>query len=1304
MKPNLFKYLILTALLVIGRSAQADETVTFHNMTMEDGLVSNQVTSLYRDSKGFLWVGTQEGLDRYDAYRFTHFTLAEGLPGWNITGLTEDPRGRIWIQSQEGIRYYDYQDNAIHPLESALEDLGFPTEVPSLFGSDKSRNYFWIYDGSQVLVRDVSSETVHSYPAGDSPVTKFSFQNNRLYFSRRDARLFQINLQTHYCREFDFPEEIRQHFLNASLQIFADSSDGLWLYAFLGSTIFHYTPSGGWQEFLLPVVIDQFNRITDIAEDSSGSIWITTTHHGAFRIDRNDEVRNYVHETNKNFSLPGNNLVALHIDRDDIVWIGNFKLGLSCYAPGSQAFLHYNVEGTNDIIAACETPHGLYLGTDGSGLLRADDYDSPFKPVATGANVINCMAQDEGENLWLGTWEGGLIQLDARDRVRNVFTRENSGLAQNSIFKILPAEEGSLFLAIHFGSVQRFDPRTRSFTTLFHDASLRINDLCRIGEKTLVAATSGGLVRIDLDSGKTSFLQDETGFPFGTIIADVLFQDSRSFLWIGGDDGVRRWNPATGEGDSMELGNRFSSATAFSEDAEGQIWVGTSNGLSLLGGDVRSPIVHDYGSREGLAWTHFNDRAMAALQNGNLILAGTPQGFTIIPYNRPDEANDQSSLYLTGVEMGADFIETLDGKSVMDVDRIVLKENQLPLSLHFSTLDFNRQDAVYFEYRIAGRNNPWQRMDRNIVSFSVMPPKKYEILVRAGHANPAWSSVTKTVTVLVRPPWYRSLAVKLACLLAILAALTFVLMHLRKQRRQKAELARASQEAEDQKRLLDMKLTFFANVSHELRTPLSLIINPLEEFISRYPQYGAGFLSTARSNAAYLKDLIDQLLSFRKIDAGGEKMHYIRQDIVTCLKDVFLGYQTWADKRRIRYHFETEPESIEMDFDRSKMTKVLHNLLSNAFKFTPDGGQIDVSLSQEGASLRLQVADDGKGIPEADRDKIFDMFYQSEEDSRSMGGSGIGLYLVDQYVKMHGGTIQVADNQPRGTVFTIEIPLKAPDAIHIDTEPGLTIPAESSEIRVFSPQSRQYEYTLLLVDDNLEFLDFVRDSLASLYRIYHAPDGASALEILHKEHIDLVISDVMMPNMSGLELCRTIRTDRQLSGIPVILLTAKAGEEFQLEGLKYGADDYITKPFSMDILKMRIRKFTEEKRDAPKEDIRASRIEITPMDKQFVSKAVSLVEENLANADFSVEDLAARMNISRGYLYRKISKITRKTPIEFIRIIRMQRAQQLLAESQLQVAEVAYKLGYNSPKTFTKHFKMVFGTSPSEYIRSWKKQ
>ena len=502
-----------------------------------------------------------------------------------------------------------------------------------------------------------------------------------------------------------------------------------------------------------------------------------------------------------------------------------------------------------------------------------------------------------------------------------------------------------------------------------------------------------------------------------------------------------------------------------------------------------------------------------------------------------------------------------------------------------------------------------------------------------------------------------------------------------------------------------MKLNFFANVSHELRTPLSLIINPLDEFTKRYPQYGSGFLSTARNNADYLKELIDQLLSFRKMDAGGEQMHYVRSNVVMVLKDVFMGYQTFAAGKKIQYGFSADPEVIQMDFDREKMMKMLHNLLSNAFKFTPDGGRIDVEVRPEEENLVLRVKDTGTGIPEGDRENIFKMFYQVLEQPHPQGGSGIGLYLVDQYVRMHGGRIEVGDNEPQGTVFTLEIPLVA-EALR-EQESGLEDRFRDTDIKILEDPQRLLSHTVLLVDDNAEFLDFLGESLAPDYRVFRAVDGVHALEILREEDIDLVVSDVMMPNMGGMELCQEIKADIRTSHIPVILLTAKSGEEFQLEGLRQGADDYITKPFNMEILRNRIEKLIENREEQHERfvgevPVEPSRITITPLDRQFIEKAIALVEDNLSNADFSVEELASGLSISRGYLYRKITKITGKTAIEFIRTIRMKRAQQLLVESQLQIAEVAYRLGYRSPKVFSKHFKSVFGVNPSEFVRSWK--
>lgn len=501
-------------------------------------------------------------------------------------------------------------------------------------------------------------------------------------------------------------------------------------------------------------------------------------------------------------------------------------------------------------------------------------------------------------------------------------------------------------------------------------------------------------------------------------------------------------------------------------------------------------------------------------------------------------------------------------------------------------------------------------------------------------------------------------------------------------------------ENERQQKINNMKLQFFANISHELRTPLSLIINPLEEFFVDHPEYRKGILDIVKQNADYLLELINQLLDFRKLDAKAETLKCKHDNILIILSEIFHSFDPIAQKRNISYSLTAPQHSVFMDFDYGKIRKICTNILSNAFKFTPNKGSISLDIAVRGTNLELTFTDTGCGIEDGAKEKIFQRFYQSGKNQSSNGGSGIGLHIVSEYVKMHQGTVCVRDNQPCGSVFLITLPLHQNSN---ETKNGE--PVEEPEIK-----EESHPFTILLVDDNYDFLKFLSESLARQYHVLKATNGKHALNVLEKEDIDLVVSDIMMPEMDGLELCSTIKNDIRYSHIPIILLTAKASEEHQLEGLNVGADDYITKPFNMEVLKLRINKIIEmnvKRQEIFNQEIKIepSRITITPLDQQLVEKAIQIVEDNISETEFSVEELASSLNISRSYFYKKMIKITGKKPIEFIRTIRMKRAQQLLTESQMQVSEIAYTLGYNSPKVFSKHFKDEFNISPSEFIR-----
>lgn len=1299
--------IILFLLLFLYAPVHAEELMAFHNLTTADGLSSNQVSAIYRDSKGFLWVGTVNGLNRFDAYSFSSFSAQDGLPGQNILRLAEDMLGRIWVQTSDGSVCYSYQEDHFEPVETALAAMGMRAGEPESFGSSPDGSFFWVLGQKSIAVYDVSEDVVLEFPVKESRYMQPCIQEDRIYYADLDSRLYYADLRTRMQVEVFLPDAFRALVQGNLLQVYADRRGGLWVYSPRAFFLLHYTPIDGWRREFLPEDEGRFNSIRAIAEDSSGNVWVATSRDGLFLFRTDGSLQQIKHDPDKLFSLPGDNLVALHIDKDDIVWVGNFRLGLSSYAPRSQTPMHFNIGGANDILSFCETPDALFIGTDGSGLLRADRFDGEFESVQTGIEVAYCITQDSRGDLWLGSWGSGLVRLGPDGRKKAAYTSRNSALHSDAVVRILEGKDDYLYLALYNGAVQRLNLDTGEFDTCFLDSEVNIRDVLLLDDKTLVVANSNGLVNLDVLPEKGLFPVADRGpsLPEKTSVC-ALYRDSRGMLWIAGREGIWRWSPESGA--MMELGLQdglaSESVMGITEDRSGRIWLSTTHGLSSLELLGEKPFVQNYDLQDGLGWMEFNQRSIITLQDGS-ILAGTPKGFTAITPKNGYSNSFDATIFLTCVDYADRERWGQDRTPPLDVTEMVIKNDMLPFSLHFSCLDFDRQNKVTYEYQVLGSGDHWSAMQGNVVKISVLPPGRYELRVRACNARRVWSPYIRSLTLIVKRPWFLSWMAFLVYAFILLAAAIRYAFHVRRKRELAAAQERIKKEAEDQKRLLDMKLTFFANVSHEFRTPLSLIINPLEEFVKRYPQYGSGFLSTARNNAGYLKELIDQLLSFRKMDVGGEKMRYMHTNIITVLQNVFLAYQSVADSRKIRYAFSAEPQAIPADFDREKMTKVLHNLLSNAFKFTPDGGSIDVDVCQEGERLLIRVKDTGCGIPEGERENIFKMFYQVEEPPRSQGGSGIGLYLVDQYVRMHGGDVEVEGNKPQGSVFSIYLPLVSGVLQEQGGKEGSRF--SETDIKMLQVPNRLREHALLLVDDNAEFLDFLSESLAEDYQVFRATDGTRAMELLRKEDIDLVVSDVMMPNMDGLELCREIKSDIHISHVPVILLTAKSGEEFQLKGLRQGADDYITKPFNMEILRSRIEKLIAVRRTqhqylSGEIPVEPSKIEITPLDQQFVEKAIRLVEEHLSNADFSVEELASGLNISRGYLYRKISKLTGKSAIEFIRTIRMKRAQQLLAESQLQIAEVAYKLGYRSPKTFAKHFRLVFGMTPSEYIRSWK--
>jgi signal transduction histidine kinase/DNA-binding response OmpR family regulator len=576
------------------------------------------------------------------------------------------------------------------------------------------------------------------------------------------------------------------------------------------------------------------------------------------------------------------------------------------------------------------------------------------------------------------------------------------------------------------------------------------------------------------------------------------------------------------------------------------------------------------------------------------------------------------------------------------------------------------------------------------VTYTNLTPGSYVLEVKAVTNDGVASKNVASLEIVIHPPfwlsnWAKALYLLLAIVLIILCLRAVKRREYRKYiEQQKAEASRQQEE------LTQMKFRFFTNISHELRTPLTLILSPLEAMLREVKDAKQhGRLQIMYNNAERLLYLVNQLLDFRKSEQVGLKYLPVEGDVVSFTKNICDNFVGYSENKNVQLTFFSSRPHLPMLFDGDKYSKIILNLLSNAFKFTPDGGRVDVALSTDADNLVVKVADTGIGIADSEKQHVFEGFYQT--DTSKSSGSGIGLSLVKEYVKLHNGTVDVVDNVGGGSVFIVTMPIRhKTEAAEPEAVAAPAVADSSNDVR----------QRVLVVDDNADLLSFLTSELSGVYHVDTAADGMQAIEHIEQSRPDIIISDVMMPEMDGIELCRRLKSNPKYSAIPLIILTAKHDEQAKVEGLTIGADDYITKPFNCDLLRLRIKKLLDLSGRGVQRSLiepEPEHIKVTSLDEKLVEDAVKYVEKNMERPDLSVEELSRQLGMSRVHLYKRMRQVTGKTPIEFIRVMRLKRAAQLLRESQLNVSEIAYRVGFNNPKYFSNYFKQEFGVLPSVY-------
>ena len=835
---------------------------------------------------------------------------------------------------------------------------------------------------------------------------------------------------------------------------------------------------------------------------------------------------------------------------------------------------------------------------------------------------------------------------------------------------------------------------------------------------------------MDLSTREVGRLRGKrSGAPlFSSDHVNQVYEDSHARLWVATMAGLRVYDPARDSLYEVPVDADFPRlpVLGLAEDGQGYLWASVGGRLIRIWteaevetGSLRFDC-RTYSDRDGLQSCDFNQRSLKLLHTGEMVAGGLYGINTVRPGNIKYNGAVPKVMF-TGLQLFNEEVRVgvpVNGRVILEealnkTREVVLDYQENVFTVFLASDNYILPEKTRYYYKLEGFNTDWLSDRENLhrVTYTNLAPGTYRLRVKAANSDGLTGEDEAVLTIVIRPPFWLTPWAYLLYILASGGALWLAYYRVKRYERNKYRIRQIEEDARRTDELNQLKFRFFTNISHELRTPLTLIIAPLESLVKEVKdEKVAEKLRMIHRNALRLLNLVNQLLDFRKNEMAGSHLSLSEGDVVSFVHNICNSFLMLSEKKDVRLTFTSAVDSLNMAFDADKIGKVMMNLLSNAFKFTPEGGRVSVSLGMtpgRADSLEITVADTGIGISDADKAHIFERFYQAEHTGEVplSTGSGIGLSLVRDFVALHGGEVRVADNPGGGSLFTVSIPVKhvevpAPLLPQSDAETPEPAAEQDAENASSSAHRGDKKPLVLVVDDSRDFVDFMKDTLNLYFTVRTASDGREALDLLNQCKPDLILCDLMMPVMDGRELCRRVKSDKRTAGIPFVLLTARQSVEMNVEGLTIGADDYVTKPFNVEVLVLRMRKLIDlSHKDNARGHIEPepSEIAITSLDEKLVADAIAYVEKNMARSDLSVEELSRELGMSRAHLYKKLLQITGKTPIEFIRIIRLKRAAQLLRESQQNISEIAFQVGFNNPKYFSRYFKEEFGVLPSVY-------
>jgi signal transduction histidine kinase/ligand-binding sensor domain-containing protein/DNA-binding response OmpR family regulator len=1346
----------LTLLIPLSLQALGQAQVNrlqFQHVSLEQGLPAPNVYVVYQDAAGFLWFGNDKGASRFDGV--TIRTIPLGPVNWFYT----DKRGRLWIGAV-GLSCIDLA------RDTMITYLSNPDDASTL-GSVNVRGIVEDDDGTMWIAHDGGLDR---FDPESGTFTRLKDIGLPFVSSMVDDNKGHLWIGTHNClaRLDKKSREVIRIPLDPRMS---------WVSMMIGpdGTVW----ASGNVFFGLYAIDPVSLRLTEVREngrpidavrlvfDSLGAMYVGTLTNGLKIRDPVDgRWTTYRHHLHVPESIANDHVHWVYFDRAGNLWLGTAN-GVSWAARWQKQFFHLPNDPDNDnsppagsILSVVDDNAGhAWIGSWGGGLAKYDFSVKSFSRFASLGKLIHAVCSDNRGHVWVSTNEpAGLwrFTVSTGDLVStNSLLKASAHLPNAKITAMTVDKGGNLWLGfdgISVGCISHDDNALRlypldAFPDVLYKSVRQV--ICDSKGVVWVAGGADGLVRLDPRRGEWHRLNVRKR-------CLSIHEDHLGRLWVGSDEGLDLLDRPSGQLESvldrsflMSRSEIFDVPSLMSdseiqdiiEDDQGILWLVGARFLYRL--DPATKALQEFGPDNGYSVTPRGLHSMRGTRSAffvreGLIILGTGDGIVRFQPESVHWNNVPPPVRITDILASQSDKGGTGSFSLIRFrvpEHIDIPYDRSSIEIQFAALDFASPSGNSYALKLEGLDRDWTYIQNtHAIRYGNLPPGAYIFHVKAANGDHAWNVTGASITVIITPPWWRTpFAYFLySCIVAGIAYGAWR-MQLRKVRTEHA-LEMTQFEAQKLHEVDEMKSHFFTNISHEFRTPLTLILGPVMQIAERTSdEKTREELRIVHKNATTLLQLVNQLLEISKLESGSMKLQASRRNVISLLKALVVSFEPYAERKNITLNFTTTEDEIIAYVDREKIESIVTNILSNAFKFTPEGGAVSVRIQSSplgtaaansagqpdapetwpSGSVDIIVRDTGIGIPDGELPHIFDRFYQVDaSQTREQEGTGIGLALTKELVELHHGTISARSVVGEGSEFLLRFPL---GSAHLKSD-EIIVPRAGMGERIWVPLEAPGQHApsdmgsqtpdgthpiVLVVEDNVDVRTYVRQYLASTYKVIEAKDGKDGVEKARESIPDLIISDVMMPNMDGYELCKTLKLDEKTSHVPIILLTAKAGQENKIEGLETGADDYITKPFDAKELLVRVKNLIELRRKlrekfSASQVLKPGEIAVTSIDDAFLKKVMEIVEERLGEETFSVEDLALEAGMSRVQLYRKMTALTGLSPSDFVRYMRLHRAMALLKKNVGTVSEIAYTVGFNGVSYFTKCFRDQFGLLPSE--------